>query len=578
MMNPRLLSFCILIALFASAQAQLPKTRYQLSNGNETPSYAEAISWWKQADKLSPALKLITVGNTDSGEPLHLAIYSPTRDFDFTSIERKKAVKILINNGIHPGEPDGIDASILLVADLIAGKKKVPDNVVLAFIPVYNIGGALNRSPFYRVDQNGPDSFGFRGNAQNLDLNRDFIKSDSRNARSFAKIFHLVDPHIFIDNHSTNGADYQHVMTLISSQHDKLGGEMGDFMNRVFEPGLYKKMQNKGYDLVPYVNIFGNTPEKGWNEFLEGPRYSTGYAALFQCFGFVPETHMLKPYTQRVDATYALMECFIAFAKENAAAIRELKNNTRASVKKQAEFPIDWELNRDKFISIPFKGYTAGYKPSAISGQPRLYYDRTKPFTMQVPFYNNYVPRKKVKTPSAYIIPQGWWAVTELLSLNNVKMHRLSKDTVIEVETYRIENHSSSPRAIEKHHINSVIEMTTRIIRKAFRKGDWFIPMDQTANRFLVETLEPDAPDSYFTWNFFDAILMQKEGFSAYSFEDTAAEWLKSNPQVAEALERKRKTDTSFAGNGSAQLDFIFKNSPFYEPDHLQYPVFRVLK
>lgn len=113
---------------------------------------------------------------------------------------------ILINNGIHPGEPDGIDASMLLARDIVTNKVKLPDNVVLAFIPVYNIGGCLNRSAFYRVDQNGPEEFGFRGNSQNLDLNRDFIKSDSKEARSFAEIFHLTDPDIFLDNHVSNGS------------------------------------------------------------------------------------------------------------------------------------------------------------------------------------------------------------------------------------------------------------------------------------------------------------------------------------------------------------------------------------
>ena len=71
---------------------------------------------------------------------------------------------------------------------------------------------ALNRNSTTRTNQNGPESYGFRGNARNYDLNRDFIKSDTKNAKTFAQIFHLVQPDVFIDNHVSNGADYQYIL------------------------------------------------------------------------------------------------------------------------------------------------------------------------------------------------------------------------------------------------------------------------------------------------------------------------------------------------------------------------------
>src|SRR5690606_23028136 len=194
----------------------------------------------------------------------HLILVSNDGDTDLRNIRKKNKRILLINNGIHPGEPDGIDASMLLVRDIVTKKYSIPNNVVLAFIPVYNIGGCLNRSPNYRVDQNGPEEFGFRGNGRNFDLNRDFIKLDSRNAQSFTEIFHELDPDIFVDNHVSNGADYQHIMTLLTTQHNKLGGEMGNYLNKTMEPAIYAGMKQKGYDLIPYVNSFGDTPEKGW--------------------------------------------------------------------------------------------------------------------------------------------------------------------------------------------------------------------------------------------------------------------------------------------------------------------------
>ena len=103
---------------------------------------------------------------------------------------------------------------------------------MIVIIPVYNVGGALNRGSYSRANQNGPEAYGFRGNARNLDLNRDFIKCDSRNARSFNRLFNQWKPDVFVDTHTSNGADYQYVMTLISTQKDRLGGALGEFLTQ----------------------------------------------------------------------------------------------------------------------------------------------------------------------------------------------------------------------------------------------------------------------------------------------------------------------------------------------------------
>jgi hypothetical protein len=517
-------------------------------------------------------------GPTDAGFPLHLALIS---DQGYTTVgqaQKDGKLIILINNGIHPGEPDGIDASMLLAKEIVSGTISLPASVVLAIIPVYNIGGCLRRSAHYRVDQEGPDEFGSRGNSQNLDLNRDFIKLDSKEAFSFCAIYQECDPAIFVDNHVSNGADYQHVMTLLTSQYSKLGGSMGTYLHETFEPALYASMKTKGYDLIPYVNIGGDKPEKGWNEFWDSPRYTSGYATLWNSFAFVPETHMLKPYPQRVASTKALMECFISFAGANAATIRSLREETKKRISNATSLPISWRLDKSRHTNYTFKGYESGTKPSAISGQPRLFYDRSKPFTATVPVYGYYTPERIISTPKAYVIPQGWWKVIERLQINGIRMRRLSQDSTFEVETYRIEDYSTAARPYEGHHANSNVKVSWQKQTLTFLKGDWYIPLDQPGNRFLMETLEPQAEDSYFAWNFFDAILGQKEGYSAYVFEDKAAAYLQTQPDLKKQLEQRVATDSSFAKSGRAQLDFIYKNSPWYEPDHNRYPVFRVMQ
>ncbi len=577
---PRLLFLSLIISIATLANAQmLPTTRFEASRGTQTPTYAEIIDWWKKLDEASGKVKMLTMGMTDAGYPLSLVVVSNNGDVDFAAIRKRNKRIILINNGIHPGEPDGIDASMLLVRDVVANRYKLPDNVVLALIPVYNIGGCLDRSSNYRVDQNGPEEFGFRGNSQNLDLNRDFIKCDSKEARAFTEIFRLLDPDVFVDNHVSDGADYQHIITLLSSQHDKLGGVMGEFMDKHFTPAMFTGMKEKGYDLVPYVNFWGaNKVEEGWQEFWDSPRYSSGYASLFDCFSFMPETHMLKSYEQRVKAAYALMQTFIAFTSDNSEKIRAIRQQARLDDLARSSFPVKWQLDKSVVSRIVFRGFESGTKPSEISGQPRLYYDRTKPYTKGIPFFNHYKAVDSVTVPVAYVIPQGWWKVIDLLSLNGVTMRRLVKDTTIEVEVYRVDDFKPGMRSYEGHHVNTDVKVSVTRQQVHFRKGDLYIPTAQRARRYIVETLEPKGEDSFFAWNFFDPILGQKEGYSDYVFEDLAADYLKTTPEVRQKLLARRSSDTAFAKNGAAQLNYVYQQSPWIEPAYLRYPVARVVK
>jgi hypothetical protein len=570
------ISFLFLLILWASAlNAQL--TPFEKSNGKETATFFECISFYKGLDKASSKISVKKIGMSDAGYPFDVVLFSNDGIFDPGAWHRNNKIVILVNNGIHPGEPDGVDACMMLLRDLSANKIKLPDNVALAIIPIYNIGGALNRNSFSRVNQNGPESYGFRGNAQNLDLNRDFTKCDSRNARSFAQIFHWLNPDIQVDNHVSDGADYQHTMTLISTQWNKLGGELGKFVHDVFDPSLYQSMSKKGWAMCPYVNFEEGNPEKGWEAFYETPRYSSGYAALFNTISYIPETHMLKPFKDRVMSTYALMQAIIEqssiFAKK---IIEKRKANINNDLQKR-EFALEWKPDMTKYDTILFKGYETAYKTSEVTGFPRMYYDHSKPFEKEVKFYDYFSAEKFITVPKAYIIPQGWHDVIELLKLNKVQMQQLAKDSIIRVEAYHIDEYKSSARPYEKHHKNSDVKISLLSQSIHFLKGDYIIATDQPEKRFLVEMLEPTGDDSYFSWNFFDAVLQQKEGYSDYRWEDVAAAYLKSNPDLRDKLEEKKKQDSLFAKNASAQLNFVYKNSPYYEPAHLRYPVFRLL-
>ncbi|MGZ5192264.1 MAG: hypothetical protein ACXWCZ_14740, partial [Flavisolibacter sp.] len=290
------------------------------------------------------------------------------------------------------------------------------------------------------------------------------------------------------------------------------------------------------------------------------------------------ETHMLKPYKQRVESTLALMESFIEFSFRHHGTIKSLRSLAKTKMQSLPYFPIAWKLDRSRNKEITYKGYDAIRKPSEVSGLPRLFYDRTKPFEKNVPFYNEYIDTFSIKKPEAYIIPQGWWKVIERLQANNIKMRRITKDTTIEVQVYKIESYQSGTRPFEGHHVNTKVQVTKSKRIMTFRRGDYFIPLNQQANRFLIETLEPQAEDSYFTWNFFDPILGQKEGYSDYSFEDIAADYLKNNSAMREKLKQRIATDSAFAKNGGVQLNFVYQNSPWFEPAYMQYPVYSIIK
>jgi hypothetical protein len=574
-MRKLLYSFLLVCPFLAPGQSLT--TPFERSSGKQTATYFECIAFYQQLDKLSPLLSIREMGMSDAGYPYHVILFANDGVADPAQWHKKGKVVLLINNGIHPGEPDGVDASMMLLRDIVTKKVRIPDNVALAVIPLYNIGGALNRGSFSRVNQNGPESYGFRGNAQDLDLNRDFTKSDSRNARAFARIFHWVNPDIQVDNHVSDGADYQYTMTLLASQWNKLGGQLGTFLHEVFQPALFASMEKRGWPMTPYVDFEEGNPKRGWDAFYDPPRYSSGYATLFHTIAFMPETHMLKPFHDRVLSTYALMQTMIEQASLHAKELLEKREQDFAADLQNTQFALDWKVDTSKFDRISFKGYESDRKTSEVTGLPRMYYDHTRPFERPVRFFNYFSADAFVNVPKAYIIPQGWHEVTDLLELNGVRMRRLTKDSMITVEAYHIADYKAAPRAYEKHHRNTGVTVTADRESIQFLRGDYVIATDQPVRRFLVEMLEPTGDDSYFSWNFFDAILQQKEGYSAYRWEDVAATWLKEHPDLREKLEEKKRTDSVFGRNARAQLDFVYKHSPYYEPAHLRYPVYRVL-
>ena len=553
-------------------------TTFEKSAGTKTPEYKDVISYYEQLAEAYSQISLFSFGQTDAGKPLHLVVYNKEGIYNVEEITNSKKNKILINNGIHPGESDGIDASMMLLRDIVQNDslKKKYKNCLIAVIPVYNVGGSLNRNSHTRANQNGPKEYGFRGNARNFDLNRDFIKQDTKNATTFAEIFHTVNPDVFIDNHVSNGADYQYAITHLFTQHNKLGGNLGSFLENEMRPQLENSLQKKNIIITPYVNVWGNTPETGFSQFFDSPRYSTGYTTLFHTLGLMIETHMLKPYKTRVKQTYEFMFSAFDVTEKNSNKIKELRSKALGEILSKKTYPITYKIDSINPTTLNFKGYEASYIDSKVTSGKRLFYDVNQPFEKETKYYNNFLVDQEVTIPKAYILPQGWHKVIDRLEANKIEFTHLKKDTIITLEVSHINDYKTRNAPYEGHylHYNTTTKKSTKTIQ--FRKGDVYIPTNQNGVRYLLETLEAEATDSFFNWNFFDTVLQKKEGYSAYVFEDIAENILAKNPKIKAAFEEKLIKDKVFANNPRMQLDFVYKNSPHYETAHLMLPVFKI--
>ncbi len=549
------------------------QTPFEKGNGNQTATYQEVIEFYERLAADFNTVSIEEIGMTDAGKPLHVIHYS-NRPIDWEK-SKEDHIKILVNNGIHPGESDGIDATMMLVRDLATGKITVDDNVIFSTIAIYNVGGSLNRNTSSRTNQNGPESYGFRGNARNYDLNRDFIKSDTRNARAFATVFHNINPDIFIDNHVSNGADYQYTLTHLFTQHNRLGGSAGEYLHNQLQPALEEALKDRSLLITPYVNVYNQAPEEGFSQFVDYPRYSTGYTSLWNVLGMMVETHMLKPYDDRVYGTKAIMEEMIAIGSADVKKIKKIRTASFVENTTARYYPLEFELDKQKADTLQFLGYEASNNISELTGNPLQTYDRSKPFKKKTPYYNYFKVTDSIKIPDFYVIPQGQWEVIDLMRLNNIEIRTLDQDTTLPLTVYRIKDYQTASRAYEGHYPHSDIVLQEFIEEINLSQDDVIVDTRQPGIKYILETLEPQMPDSFFKWNFFDTILQRKEGFSAYVFEATARKLLSDHPEIKSKFDSLKKTDERFARSNSAQLSWLHERSANYEKAHLRYPIYK---
>jgi hypothetical protein len=308
--------------------------------------------------------------------------------------------------------------------------------------------------------------------------------------------FHSFDPEIFVDTHTSNGADYQYIMTCLDTHPQKMGGKLGQFMKEKFTPSLFESMKKKGYEMSPFVSIYGKTPDKGYRQFFDYPRFSTGYAALFQTIGFMSEAHMLKPFKERVQATYQFLVSIIEIAASHKEDIISIREKDRFDILRIDKYELTWTQDLMDPDTILFKGYQVSQIESKVTGGTRLKYHHNKPYELKIPYFNKLIPKTSISVPEAYIIPQAWEKVIQYLEANNIDYRRYKADTLIEVEAYYIKDFKTYQSPYEGHypHYSTVLKPVNMQVK--VRMGDFYVPVKQMGLRYILETLEPQGEDS----------------------------------------------------------------------------------
>ncbi|MEJ2635186.1 MAG: M14 family metallopeptidase [Calditrichia bacterium] len=575
----------IFISFFISGLSWASKdwqTYYEKSDFKKTPRYAETMDYCRRLDYASKWVKLTSFGKSPQGRELPLLIIDKHGNFAPEKVRKSGNVIVLVQAAIHAGESDGKDAGLMLVRDMVISKKldRLLDKVTFLFIPIFNVDGHERFGPYNRINQNGPEEMGWRVTAQNLNLNRDYLKADAPEMQAWLKMFDNWLPDLMVDCHVTDGADYQYAITYGLEDSQNVAGPLREFSDDFLEPYLDQKMAADNFPMFPYIMF------KNWNDIRSGlvsgaasPRYSTGYGAVQNRIFYLIETHMLKDYRTRVTATEHLLIHMLELANQDAGKLKEVNRMADEQTAKSLTgryLPLVLKTSMKDSTFINFLGVKYDRIPSEISGADWVIYHADQPKTYRMPLFNKVEVSDSVKVPYAYLIPAEWTFAIEKLQLNGVKIRYLANDTTLSVSSYRFSNPQWQEKPFEGHHRVS-FQMDTVSERRAYPAGTAVIFLNQRTNRVIVNALEPKGPDSFISWGFWDTIFERKEYSEGYVLEKLARKMLAEDPALMEEFEEKVATDSSFAASSRERLNFFYERSPYWDKQINLYPVGKLM-
>ena len=548
----------------------------------KTPRYAETVAFSQKLDKASDQIVYQSFGKSGEGRDLPLLIAATDKTFTPDAARRKGKAIVLIQACIHAGESDGKDAGLALLRDVAITKTRADllKDVVILFVPIYNTDGHENFNAYNRINQNGPDEMGFRATTAGLNLNRDYMKADAPETRAFLKLWNAWKPDFFIDCHVTDGADFRYNVTYEYAHFQEVSPLVKNWMDEHFDGNVVPKVEKEGNLLTHYVEFAGREVSRGIATFIATPRFATGYVPLRNRAGLLIETHMLKPYKSRVRGTYDILRYTIEEIGANKNSLFETNRKADAETIERGktfdanrQFPLR-VTTTDKSAPFAFKGIEYRTEDSEISGAKRIIYG-TKPLDMTIPKFDEGKISVAVAPPLYYIVPPQWRDVIEVLQMHGVEFQTLTKPLKTEVESYRFSDVKFAPASFESRVTVSFKANPIKETRE-FPAGSILIPTAQTAANVAIHLLEPNSPDSFVYWGFFNAMFEQKEYGEGYVLEKLAREMLAKNPELKKEFEEKLN-DEKFAKSPPARLNFFYERSPYFINQRVGfYPVGRI--
>jgi hypothetical protein len=557
-------------------------TYYEKSGYNETPRYAETMAFCDRMDAASEWVTVKSFGKSAQGRSLPLVIIDKQGFSAPEQIHRSGKVLLLIQACIHPGECEGKDAGLMLIRDLVINKKypELLDHISIIFIPIFNADGHERFGSYNRINQNGPKEMGWRVTANNLNLNRDFLKAETPEMQVWLRMFNKWMPDFFIDTHTTDGADYQYVLTYLMEVFGNMDDGLTQWCKSVFLPSMTSNMEKNGFPVFPYIEFRDwHNPKSGLESNVAPPMLSQGYTSLRNRPGLLLETHMLKPYKLRVSSTY---ECLLSslgiLNKEYSVFLSLVKKADEITAGKDfrdQDFPLHFETLTTDSTMVDFRGINYEEMKSELTGETWFKYGNEKIF-FQLPCFSVNKPSVITKLPEAYIVPVEWKTVIDKLVLHGVKLSYLAKDTIIRIDTYKLSSPKWNTTSYEGHH--ALYEFETNMIRqdRLFCKGSAIVDMNQQQAKIIAHLLEPKGNGSLVYWNYFDAVLEQKEYAEHYVMEAMIPGMLKENPQLNDEFEKKKMEDTLFAKNPNMILNWFFSKTPYWDSRKDIYPVGKI--
>ncbi|MEP0860383.1 MAG: carboxypeptidase [Ignavibacterium sp.] len=561
-------------------------TLFERSGFISTSDYNETMNYFKRLDEASDYADLFGFGRSPQGRDLNCLLVTKENK---SSIEQRIAegknplekATVLIINGIHSGEIEGKDASMILLREILITKEKeyLLDSINLLVVPIFSVDGHERKSKYNRINQNGPEEMGWRTTAQNYNLNRDWMKADSPEMQSMLILISTWNPDFIIDTHTTDGADYQYSVTYQVERFSNIDSQIGSWLSEKFVPYLESKVTEKGFLIFPYVSMknWSQGLDSGITDWASSPRLSTGYFALRNRPSLLVETHMIKPYKERVFATKAVLETTFEFLKNNSSELISLnqsadKNSVMHFYYAKNFLPVKFDLS-EKYDEVLFKGYEYKKEQSEISGSEKIVYTNV-PKEFKVKYYRDVFPTDSIQLPDYYIIPAEWSALVDRMAFHGIKYFKSDYDTTVVVERYKFNNVKFANNSYEgRQRVSFDIEnFEEKLLIPA---GSFIIPTNQRTFRIIAHLLEPKCEDSFVQWGFMNQIFEQKEYFENYVMEKIAEEMLKENPELKREFENKLAEDESFRKNPYERLNFFYKKSPYWDKQFNVYPVMR---